>query len=228
MNFFFKINLIQISDSESEQRQQPSAVLLSIFSPVRILPTPYTIHEICSRKEGKHCWRDSRCFGKIQGDSGKFGFGTTMRTEGRKERNGRSNCQGTSRVPNLRFVRAYARGTPQLPKSESAQLRAPLFPSLNAPRRPESARGAHAMSLLLDSSRGFNAFRSGRGEEESTWKYVGTYAPYNWKWLFFECRACRWRVFEMKNAERHFSSVFFRSLNDFDRKGAGRKGAFDK
>lgn len=33
MNFFFKINLIQISDSESDQRQQPSAVLLSIFSP---------------------------------------------------------------------------------------------------------------------------------------------------------------------------------------------------
>lgn len=25
------------------------------------------------------------CFGKIQGDSGKFGFGTTMRREGRKE-----------------------------------------------------------------------------------------------------------------------------------------------
>lgn len=33
MNFFFKINLIQISDSESEQHQQPSAVLLSIFPP---------------------------------------------------------------------------------------------------------------------------------------------------------------------------------------------------
>lgn len=168
MNFFFKINLIQISDSESDQRQQPSAVLLSIFSPVRILPTPYTIHEICSRKEGKHCWRDSRCFEKIQGDSGKFGFGTTMRTEGRKERNGRSNCQGTSRVPNLRFVRAYARGTPQLPKSESAQLRAPLFPSLNAPRRPESARGVHATSLLLDSSRGFNVEEERRRVRGST------------------------------------------------------------
>ena len=119
-------------------------------------------------------WENPRRFWKVwfrnDNENGREG-----RKEGRKERNGRSNCQGTSRVPNLRFVRAYARGTPQLPKSESAQpLRAPLSPSLNVPRRPESARRivpatspfqrSLQTSLLVDSPRsGIYAFQCKRG-----------------------------------------------------------------
>ena len=164
----------------------PNTFILSTiysFFFFRILPTPSTIHEISSRRKGNIVgegagvfWENPRRFWKVwfrnDNENGREG-----RKEGRKERNGRSNCQGTSRVPNLRFVRAYARGTPQLPKSESAQpLRAPLSPSLNVPRRPESARRivpatspfqrSLQTSLLVDSPRsGIYAFQRGRGGE---------------------------------------------------------------
>lgn len=181
MNFVSKL-IYQISDSQSDHHVALlSYFLLSIFFFFFEYFQPRPRSTRFPREERETLLaREPVCFGKIQGDSGKFGFGTTMRTEekeGRKERNGRSNCQGTSRVPNLRFVRAYARGTPQLPKSESAQpLRAPLSPSLNVPRRPESARRivpatspfqrSLQTSLLVDSPRsGIYAFQCKRGGE---------------------------------------------------------------